>query len=120
MAHILIVDDSETQITPIVQVLEKHHHSVKTVESGEAGVQYAKSEKPDLIFMDIVMPGLNGFQATRQITSNPSTSDIPVVLISTKDQETDKVWGTRQGAKGYLVKPISESALLSAINEFLN
>ena len=120
MARILIVDDSEIQIAPIIKTLEANGHEVITAESGEAGVEASKSQKPDLVLMDIVMPGLNGFQATRQITQDPETSHIPVILISTKAQETDKVWGARQGAKGYLVKPIEDSVLLSTINQFLS
>ncbi|HEY3487554.1 MAG TPA: response regulator [Gammaproteobacteria bacterium] len=119
MARILIVDDSETQVASIVETLKKQGHEVTTVTDGESGVKYAKSQKPDLVLMDIVMPGLNGFQATRQITHDPQTSHIPVLLITTKNQETDRVWGTRQGAKGYLVKPVAEDQLLEMVNEHL-
>lgn len=119
MARILIVDDSDTQIASIIKALEKNGHEVITADSGEAGVQAAKTQKPDAILMDIVMPGLNGFQATRQITQDPQTKHIPVILISTKAQETDKVWGARQGAKGYLVKPIDDDVLMSTLNQFL-
>lgn len=120
MARILIVDDSETQIVSIVKTLERNGHEVILADSGEAGVQAAKTQKPDAILMDIVMPGLNGFQATRQITQDPQTKHIPVILISTKAQETDKVWGSRQGAKGYLVKPIDDDVLMSTLNQFLS
>lgn len=120
MARILIVDDSETQIAPIVKTLEKNGYEVITVDGGEAGVEATKTQKPDLVLMDIVMPGLNGFQATRQITQDPETSHIPVILISTKAQETDKVWGSRQGAKGYLVKPIDDAVLLDTISQFIS
>lgn len=119
MARILIVDDAETQIQPIIQMLERFGHEVLTAQDGESGVQSAKENKPDLVLMDIVMPGLNGFQATRQITHDPETKDIPVVLISTKDQETDKVWGSRQGAKAFLVKPITEEMLAKTLAEYL-
>lgn len=119
MARILIVDDSETQIAPIIKTLEKNGHEVIVVDGGEAGVEATKTQKPDLVLMDIVMPGLNGFQATRQITQDPETSHIPVVLISTKAQETDKVWGSRQGAKGYLVKPIDDTVLMDTVNQFI-
>lgn len=120
MARILIVDDAETQITPIIQILEKHGHEVITAPDGESGVQSARDNNPDLVFMDIVMPGLNGFQATRQITHEKETQHIPVVMISSKDQETDKVWGTRQGAKGFLVKPVSEDTILRVLSELLS
>jgi twitching motility two-component system response regulator PilH len=119
MARILVVDDSETQVASIVQILKSQGHEVVTATDGETGVEYTKKQKPDLVLMDIVMPGLNGFQATRQITHDPETSHIPVLLITTKNQETDRVWGTRQGAKGYLVKPIPDDLLVDTINEHL-
>ena len=119
MARILIVDDSETQVLSMVNTLQEHGHDVLTASNGELGVDMAKTELPDLIFMDIVMPGLNGFQATRQITHAPETQHIPVILISSKDQETDKIWGSRQGAKGYLVKPVAEATLLEKLSEFV-
>lgn len=119
MARILIVDDSETQVASMVQTLKNEGHEVMMVTDGESGVKYAKLQKPDLVLMDIVMPGLNGFQATRQITHDPLTKHIPVVLITTKNQETDRVWGTRQGAKAYLVKPVPDDLLVETINEYL-
>ncbi len=119
MARILIVDDSPTEIRKISTILEKHQHEVITADNGADGVAVARSEQPDLILMDVVMPGLNGFQATRQLTRAPETADIPVIIVTTKDQETDRVWGTRQGAKGYLVKPVNEDSLTQTINELL-
>jgi twitching motility two-component system response regulator PilH len=101
-------------------VLEKNGHEVLNAENGADGVAVARQELPDLVLMDIVMPGLNGFQATRQLTRNPETKNIPVVIVTTKDQETDRVWGKRQGASGYLVKPVSENRLLSEISSLLN
>ncbi len=118
MAKILIVDDSPTETYKLTGVLEKNGHSVITAINGEEGVATAKAEKPDLVLMDIVMPGLNGFQATRQLSKAPETSDIPVVIVTTKDQETDRVWGMRQGAKAYLTKPIDEKELIQTINKF--
>lgn len=120
MARILIVDDSPTEIKKISSLLEKHKHEVLTADNGADGVAKARAEKPDLVLMDVVMPGLNGFQATRQLTRSPETQDIPVVIVTTKDQETDRVWGTRQGAKGYLVKPVEENQLISTINDLLS
>lgn len=120
MARILIVDDSPTEISKISTILVQHKHEVITADNGADGVAVARAEQPDIILMDVVMPGLNGFQATRQLTRTPETADIPVVIVTTKDQETDRVWGTRQGAKGYLVKPVSESNLVATINELLN
>src|SRR5688572_9100489 len=119
MARLVIVDDSESQVGTMVEALKNEGHGVMTVTDGESGVKYAKSQKPDLVLMDIVMPGLNGFQATRQITHDPQTSHIPVVLITTKSQETDRVWGTRQGAKAFLVKPIPDDVLMETVNEYL-
>lgn len=80
----------------------------------------AKAEQPDLVLMDVVMPGVNGFQATRQITRDEDTKHIPVVIVSTKDQATDRVWGKRQGAIDYLIKPIEEKQLIDVIKQFLN
>jgi twitching motility two-component system response regulator PilH len=119
MARILIVDDSPTEIHVLKTILEKKNHDVISAESGEEGVATAKSEKPDLILMDIVMSGLNGFQATRQITKDPETESIPVIIVTTKDQETDRVWGMRQGAKDYLTKPVDEKVLLEKISGLL-
>lgn len=119
MAKILIVDDSPTQMASMTKIVESHGHQAITADNGMEGVEKAKAEKPDLILMDVVMPELNGFQATRKITKDPETQNIPVILVTTKDQQTDKVWGERQGAKGYLVKPVQESALIAKINELL-
>ena len=119
MASILIVDDSPTETHLMKSVLTRHGHQVFEATSGEQGVSMALSHMPDLVLMDIVMPGLNGFQATRQISRNKSTHHIPVVIVTTKNQETDRVWGQRQGARGYLVKPIGETVLLSTIEELL-
>jgi twitching motility two-component system response regulator PilH len=119
MARILIVDDSPTEMFKMTEILKKGGHEIFTADGGEAGVAAAKEHLPDLVLMDVVMPGVNGFQATRQITKNASTSHIPVLIVTTKDQETDRLWGKRQGASGYLTKPIDEAALVSAINDAL-
>ena len=119
MARILIVDDSPTEMYKLTGMLEKHGHEVLKAENGADGVALARQEKPDAVLMDIVMPGLNGFQATRQLTKDPETGHIPVIIITTKDQETDKVWGTRQGAKDYIVKPPREDELIARINALL-
>jgi twitching motility two-component system response regulator PilH len=115
MARILIVDDSPSQLMGIRRIVEKLGHEALTAEDGAAGVEAAKRELPDLILMDVVMPNLNGFQATRSITREPTTKHIPVILVTTKDLDTDRVWGMRQGAKAYLTKPFSESELAEAI-----
>ena len=119
MARVLIVDDSPTEVYKLAAMLEKNGHEVYKAENGADGVALAKKELPDAILMDIVMPGLNGFQATRQLTKDPETSHIPVIIVSTKDQETDKVWGKRQGAKGYLTKPVEEAVLVRALADVL-
>jgi len=119
MARVLIVDDSPTETHKISSILDKHGHEVLTAESGEEGVSAAKQHLPDVVLMDIVMPGLNGFQATRQLSKNESTSHIPVIIVTTKDLESDRLWGMRQGAKGYLTKPVEDATLLKTINEVL-
>ncbi|MEX1829040.1 twitching motility response regulator PilH [Luteibacter sp. CQ10] len=119
MARILIVDDSPSQLLGIKRIVEKLGHEAITAEDGAAGVEAAKRELPDLILMDVVMPNLNGFQATRTIAKEDSTKHIPIILVTTKDQDTDKVWGLRQGAKAYVVKPIKEEELVSALKEHL-
>jgi twitching motility two-component system response regulator PilH len=119
MARILIVDDSPSQLMGIRRIVEKLGHEALTAEDGAAGVEAAKREIPDLILMDVVMPNLNGFQATRSITREPSTKHIPIVLVTTKDQDTDRVWGMRQGAKAYITKPFSESELADMIQQML-
>ena len=119
MARILIVDDSPSQLMGIRRIVEKLGHDALTAEDGAAGVEAAKREIPDLILMDVVMPNLNGFQATRSITREPTTKHIPVILVTTKDQDTDRVWGMRQGAKAYITKPFSESELADVINQYL-
>ncbi|HCN45405.1 MAG TPA: two-component system response regulator [Pseudomonas sp.] len=119
MARILIVDDSPTETFKFTSMLEKHGHQVLKASNGADGVALAVQEKPDAVLMDIVMPGMNGFQATRQLSKDPATKDIPVVIVTTKDQETDKVWGTRQGAKSYLVKPVAEEDLIRVLNSVL-
>ncbi len=119
MARILIVDDSPSQLMGIRRIVEKLGHDALTAEDGAAGVEAAKREIPDLILMDVVMPNLNGFQATRSITRESTTKHIPVILVTTKDQDTDRVWGMRQGAKAYITKPFSESELSELIAQYL-
>ncbi len=115
MATVLIVDDSPTEVHVLKTMLEKNGFGVITATSGEQGIAVAKERKPDLVLMDIVMPGLNGFQATRQLTTNPETAHIPVIIVTTKNQETDRVWGLRQGAKDYVTKPANEQELIGKI-----
>src|ERR1022692_3658409 len=112
MALILIVDDSPTEVFVMQKALEKHGFKTAAAENGAEGIRKAKEMKPDLIFMDIVMPGVNGYQATRALINDPETSLIPIIMVTTKGQETDRVWGLRQGAVDYLVKPVSAQALV--------
>ena len=116
MARILIVDDSPSQLVSMKRIVEKLGHEAITAEDGASGVEVAKAQRPDLILMDVVMPNLNGFQATRAISKDPDTGHIPIILVTTKDQETDKVWGMRQGAKAYITKPFTDTQLTEAIN----
>ncbi|MBD7986694.1 twitching motility response regulator PilH [Luteimonas sp. Sa2BVA3] len=120
MARILIVDDSPSQLMGIRRIVESLGHEALTAEDGAAGVEAAKRELPDLILMDVVMPNLNGFQATRSITRDPTTKHIPVILVTTKDQETDKVWGMRQGARAYITKPFSDTELSQVISSAIS
>jgi twitching motility two-component system response regulator PilH len=112
---IMVVDDSPTERAFMAGFLKKGGYDVVIAESGEAAIERSKVEMPDLILMDIVMPGLNGFQATRAITREEKTKHIPVIICSTKDQDTDRIWGLRQGAKDYVTKPINVSELLAKI-----
>jgi len=119
MTQIMIVDDSPTDIHLLKKILEKNGFNTLTASDADEGIQVAKREKPDLILMDVVMPGLNGFQATRELSSDPATSAIPVIIVTRKDQQVDRVWGIRQGARDYITKPVKEGALMSLINEAL-
>lgn len=119
MARILIIDDSPTDTRVFTTVLEKHGHEVLAAGTAEDGLEVCKRELPDLVIMDVILPGMNGFQATRSLSKDPATSAIPVIIVSTKNMETDRVWGLRQGAKDYLVKPPSERELLNRINALL-
>ena len=116
MAVILIIDDSPTELHLFKNMLEKNGFETLVADSGEEGLRQAQASRPDCILMDVVMPGMNGFQATRKLNQDPKTSSIPVIIITTKDQETDKIWGMRQGAVEYLVKPIRENELVAKIN----
>jgi twitching motility two-component system response regulator PilH len=119
MTQIMIVDDSPTDAHVLKKILEKNGFETVTAADAGEGIEVAKREKPDLILMDVVMPGLNGFQATRELTSDPETSDIPVIIVTRKNQKVDRVWGMRQGARDYVTKPVSENSLVSLINAAL-
>ena len=112
---ILVVDDSPTERHVLLELLTKNGYQVSTAESGEEGIEKAKTELPDLILMDVVMPGLNGYQATRTLTRDEATKNIPIIVCTSKGQETDKIWGLRQGAIDYLIKPVNGDELLAKI-----
>ena len=119
MTHILIIDDSPTEVHVFKSMLTNNDIEVSVAINGEEGIEKAIEMKPDCILMDVVMPGKNGFQATRDLSRNPATSTIPVIIITTKDQETDKIWGMRQGARDYIVKPANEQDLIERIHKVL-
>ncbi|MCB1722528.1 MAG: response regulator [Chromatiaceae bacterium] len=119
MAKILIVDDSPTELHVLTKILRQGGHEALTASDGESGIAAAQTQAPDAILMDVVMPGINGFQATRKLSRDPKTQHIPVLMVTTKDQETDREWGMRQGAKGYLVKPVDGRELLQKLGELL-
>ena len=114
--NILVVDDSPTDRQYLTDILAKNGYKVSAVESAEEAIAKARQLQPDLVLMDIVMPGLNGYQATRELSRDDSTKHIPVIIVSTKRQETDRVWGLRQGAKDYIMKPVSQADLLAKIS----
>jgi len=119
MTHVLIIDDSPTEVHVFKSMLVNNDIEVSVAKNGEEGIEKAIEIQPDCILMDVVMPGKNGFQATRDLSRNPETSTIPVIIITTKDQETDKIWGMRQGAKDYIVKPTDEQDLIERINKVM-
>ncbi len=112
MPLILIVDDSPTEVHVLTKALERAGFATASAADGEEGIARARELKPDLILMDVVMPGMNGFQATRRLSKDAATASIPVIMVTTKDQETDKIWGMRQGAVDYLVKPVADRELI--------
>ena len=115
---ILLVDDSKTELYVLSELLTKKGYKVRTAENGEEAMRRLQEDKPDLILMDVVMPGQNGFQLTRAITRDPAFADVPVIICTSKNQETDRVWGMRQGARDYVVKPVNPEELLSKIKAF--
>ncbi len=119
MARILIIEDSPTDAHVMARLLERHGHQVVHADSAETGVERARSDLPDLVLMDVILPGMNGFQATRLLSKDAKTQHIPVIIVSTKGMETDRVWGMRQGAKDYVVKPPAEADLLARINALI-
>jgi twitching motility two-component system response regulator PilH len=115
---ILVVDDSKTELFHLSDILGRRGFSVRTAENGDEALRRLSEDKPDLILMDVVMPGTNGFQLTRSITRDPRFASVPVIMCTSKNQETDKVWGMRQGARDYIVKPVSADELMAKIKAF--
>ncbi|MDH4060225.1 MAG: response regulator [Aquincola sp.] len=115
---ILLVDDSKTELHHLTDILSKRGYSVRTAENGDDAMRRLAEDKPDLILMDVVMPGQNGFQLTRTITRDPRFEDVPVIMCTSKGLETDKVWGMRQGARDYVVKPVDADELVTKIKNF--
>ena len=120
MPLVLIVDDSPTEQHVFSKALERKGYDTVVANDGEEALSLAEQVNPDVIVMDVVMPGMNGFQATRRLSKNPATSEIPVVIVSGKGQETDRIWGLRQGAAQYLVKPVESAELVKAVEASLN
>lgn len=112
---VLIVDDSKTEIMFLTDVLQKHGFVVRSAENAEDAFKRLAEEKPDLILMDVVMPGQNGFQLTRAINRTPEYADVPIFMCTSKNQETDRVWGMRQGARDYITKPVDSNELFAKI-----
>ena len=113
--QILLVDDSKTELFHLSDMLTKRGFTVRTAENGEEAMRKLAEGKPDLILMDVVMPGMNGYQLTRAITRDPRYADVPVIMCTSKNQETDRVWGLRQGARDYVVKPVDTDDLMAKI-----
>jgi twitching motility two-component system response regulator PilH len=112
---ILLIDDSKTELHVLSELLGRRGYEVRTAENGDEAIRRLAEDKPDLILMDVVMPGQNGFQLTRSITRDPRFADVPVIMCTSKSQETDRLWGMRQGARDYVVKPVNADELLAKI-----
>ena len=119
MALVLIVDDSPTEQHVFCEMLEKHGFDTIVASDGNEAIETAQRVQPQVIVMDVVMPGMNGFQATRKLAKSPATQSIPVVIVSSKGLETDRIWGLRQGAAEYLVKPVGSDQLVTAVKMVL-
>ena len=113
---VLIVDDSKTELMFLSDLLQKSGVQVRTAENADEAFKRLAEEKPDLILMDVVMPGQNGFQLTRSSSRDPKYADVPIIMCTSKNQETDRVWGLRQGARGYITKPVDPAELKAKIN----
>ena len=119
MARVMVVDDSPTDKEFLKQILTRAGHYVLEAASGQDAIALVRQQKPDCVVMDVVMPGMNGFQATRMLTKDPQTASIPVIVVSSKSQETDRLWALRQGAREYIVKPVREAELVGKVQSVL-
>ncbi len=119
MAHILIIDDSPTEVEMLTRWLQKSGFMVTSASKAEDGIAAAKRARPDLVIMVVIMPGMNGFQATRTLSNDADTANIPVLIVTTKAMESDRVWGMRQGAKDFMTKPVVERDLITRVNTLL-
>jgi twitching motility two-component system response regulator PilH len=119
MARVMVVDDSPTDVEHLRQILERAGYQVLQATSGQDAIDMIRLERPDCVVMDVVMPGINGFQATRTLSRDPETAKIPIIVVSSKNQETDRLWALRQGAKEYVVKPVKDRELIAKINSVL-
>ena len=117
MAKVLIVDDSPAQVFTMKNLIENWGYEAISAQNGDEALKMAREEKPDVILMDVVMPGMSGFQTTRKLSKDLVTCRIPVIFVSTKDGEADRIWGMRQGATAYVTKPVNPDILFSAISE---
>ena len=113
---VLVVDDSKTELMFLTEILHQQGYQVRTAENAEQALARLEEEKPDLILMDVVMPGQNGFQLTRSLARNTKFADVPIIMCTSKNQETDRVWGMRQGARGYITKPVDPAELQAKID----
>lgn len=113
---VLVVDDSKTELMFLSDLLSRQGMQVRTAENADEAYRRMAEDRPDLILMDVVMPGRNGFQLTRAITRDPQYAGIPIIMCTSKDQETDRVWGMRQGARGYITKPVDAAELRAKID----
>ncbi len=119
MSTVLIIDDSPTEAKAVTTILERNGFNVAWAKDAQEGLEKAKQIMPDLVLMDVVMPGMNGFQATRKISRDAELKHIPIIILTTKDQKTDMIWGQKQGAKAYIIKPATEAELIREINILL-
>jgi twitching motility two-component system response regulator PilH len=116
---ILIVDDSPTELTLMGNPLREAGYMVVTAIDGEDAINKVVSESPDLVVLDVVMPKKNGFQVCREIRTRLAKPDLPVIMLTTKNEASDKFWGLKQGANEYMAKPFSSQDLLSTVKRLL-